>query len=113
MSFSSKLTILKLNEVEKGVSAKTGKPWERHTAECMLLDESGQCFKVGKLDVAPALRGTVAAGTFVATFGLDVPDYGLQQGRVTAYLTALVPVNKSGMPAPAAPVAPAAAPVKL
>ena len=95
MSFSSKITILKVNEVEKGISAKSGKPWERHTAECMLLDDSGQCLKVGKLDIAPALRGSFVAGTFTATFGLDVPDYGLNQGRVTALLTGLVRVPVS------------------
>ena len=95
MSFASKITILKLNEVEKGTSAKTGKPWERHTAETMLLNDAGECHKVGKLDIAPVLRGTVQPGTYTATFGLDVPDYGPNQGRITSFLTGLVPAVKS------------------
>lgn len=112
MSFSSQITVLKVNEIEKGVSAKSGKPWERHTAETMLLDDKGQCFKVGKLDIAPALRGTVQAGTYTASFGLDVPDYGPNQGRITSYLTALLPVaGTHAMPrAAAAAVAPVANP---
>lgn len=100
MAFASKITILKLNEVERGTSAKSGKPWERHTAETMLLTDTGDCHKVGKLDIAPVLRGTVQPGTYTATFGLDVPDYGPNQGRITSFLTGLVSVGKSVSAAP-------------
>ena len=99
-SFASKIQILKLNDIEKGISAKSGKPWERHTAETMLLDDSGACLKVGKLDISPSLRGTVTVGQYTATFGLDVPDYGPNQGRITSYLTGLL--STARLPTPPA-----------
>jgi len=111
-SFSSKIQILKLNDIEKGVSAKSGKPWERHTAETMLLDDNNLCLKVGKLDIAPAMRGTVNVGQYIASFGLDVPDYGPNQGRITSFLTGLMPMPAGATRTPpvatAAPIAPVA-----
>lgn len=92
MSFSSTIQILKLNEVEKGTSKKTGQPWERHTAETMLLNDDGTIEVVGKLDIPPVLRGQVTVGTFRAGFSLQVPSFGLQQGQVTARLVSLLPV---------------------
>ena len=92
MSFSSTIQVLKINEVEKGVSAKTGKPWERHTAECCLLDASGAVECVGKLSIPPPLRGEMKVGIFSAGFTLAVPTYGDAKGDITARLVSLVAV---------------------
>lgn len=89
MTFSSTIQILKLNEVEKGKSAKTGKDWERHTAETMLLNDDGTIDVVGKLDIPPSLRGAVGVGTFRAGFSLQVPTFGSDQGKVVARLVSL------------------------
>lgn len=109
MSFSSTIQVLKVNEVEKGVSKKTGQPWERHTAECMLLDDSGEVECVGKLTIPQALRETVAKGVFRAGFSLVVPTFGDQKGEISARLVSLqpVPLRSPGVGSPApAPQAP-------
>lgn len=97
MSFSSTIQILKVNAVETGVAAKTGKAWERHTAECMLLADDGSIECVGKLDIPPTLRGLVAVGTFRAGFSLQVPTFGQDQGKVVSRLVSLqaVPVRQA------------------
>lgn len=103
MSFSSTVQVLKVNEVERGVSKKTGQPWERHTAECLLLSDTGEIECVGRLVIPEPLRSTVAVGTFRASFALVVPTFGDQKGDITARLTGLVPVNAkaTSRPAPA------------
>lgn len=104
MSFSSTVQVLKINEVEKGISAKTQKAWERHTAECMLLDDSGAIECVGRLVIPPALRESLTVGTFRASFALVVPTFGDQKGDISARLTGLVPVaaTKAANSSPAA-----------
>ena len=92
MSFSSTIQVLKINEVEKGISKKTGQPWERHTAECCLLDASGAVECVGKLSIPPPLRGELKIGVFSAGFTLAVPTYGDAKGDITARLVSLVAV---------------------
>lgn len=106
MSFSSTVQVLKINPVESGISKKTNQPWERHTAECLLLDDLGGVECVGRLVIPPTLREGLALGTFRASFALVVPTFGDQKGDITARLTGLVPVPASARPA-AAP-APAA-----
>ena len=100
MSFSSTVQILKLNEPDKGKSLKTGKDWERRTAECMLLDDSGVVECVGRLVIPPALYESAAVGIYRAAFALTVPTFGDQKGDITARLTGLVPVT-AARPAPA------------
>lgn len=107
MSFTSTIQILKVNDVEKGVSKKTGQPWERHTAECVLLDDSGEIECVGKLNLPEPLRATAAKGVFRAGFSLVVPIFGDQQGQITARLVSLQPVPTRGAAAPAPAPAPA------
>jgi len=101
MSFSSTIQILKVNEVEKGIAKKTGQPWERHTAECMLLADDGSIDCVGRLVIPTAMRETVAVGIFRAGFALVVPTFGDQQGQITARLTSLLPVAPVAQKAPA------------
>lgn len=99
-NFSSTLQVLKLNEIERGISSKSGKPWERHTAECILLGDDGSIECVGKLNIPEPLRGIVQTGTFRAGFTLHVPTFGDQQGQITSRLVSLTPVPVKG----AAPV---------
>ncbi len=101
MKFSSTVQILKVNEVQKGVSAKTGKPWERHTAECMLLSDTGEIECVGRLVIPDSLRENIQPGIFRAGFALVVPTFGDQKGDITARLTALTLIPSK---APTAPV---------
>lgn len=92
MSFSSTIQILKINEVEKGVSRKTQQPWERHTAECMLLADDGSIECVGRLMLPQAIRDAgVSVGVYRAGFSLHVPTYGDQKGDITARLVSLQP----------------------
>lgn len=103
MAMSSTVQVLKINEVEKGISPKTQKPWERHTAECVILDDEGGVDCVGRLVIPPAIRETLRVGTFRAGFSLRVPTYGDTKGDITAMLTSLMPVPvKGGSAAPAA-----------
>lgn len=108
MSFSSTIQILKINEVEKGIAKKTGQPWERHTAECMLLNDDGTIDCVGRLVIPTAMRETLQVGTFRAGFSLVVPTFGDQKGDISARLTSLLPVVSSKPVAPASPAKAAA-----
>lgn len=98
MSFSSIVQVLKVNEIEKGISKKTGQPWERHTAECCLLDDAGLVECVGRLSIPTALRGEVKVGTFRAGFSLHVPTFGDQKGDIGARLISLVPTVAKAPP---------------
>jgi len=97
-TFTSTIQILKVNDVEKGVSKKTGQPWERHTAECVLLKDDGELECVGKLNLPEPLRATAARGVFRAGFSLVVPTFGDQQGQITARLVSLMPVPSKSVP---------------
>lgn len=110
MSFSSTIQILKINDVEKGVSRKTGQPWERHTAECLLLADDGSIECVGRLMLPEAIRTAgVTTGTFRAGFTLHVPTYGDSKGDITARLVSLTAAPTRSASAPAAAAAAAAA----
>lgn len=108
MSFSSTLQVLKINAVESGISKKTGTAWERHTAECMLLDDAGAIECVGRLVIPPTMRETLAVGTFRAGFALVVPTYGDAKGDITARLTSLLPMVATKSATPVTPARAAA-----
>jgi len=91
MSFSSTIQVLKVNDIEKGISKKTQQPWERHTAECMLLADDGTIECVGRLLIPQPLRDQVKVGVFRAGFSLVVPTYGDTKGDITARLVSLQP----------------------
>ena len=111
MSFSSTVQVLKINPVESGVSKKTQQPWERHTAECMLLTDDGEIECVGRMVIPKDMRETLKVGTFRASFALVVPTFGDQKGDITARLTGLVsvPTGKPSSAAVRTPIAPASA----
>jgi hypothetical protein len=53
--------------------------------------------------VVPELSDSIRVGTFRATFGLKVQDFGDNKGDLVAMLTGLVPSPQKQAPAPAAP----------
>lgn len=91
------IRILKLNEVRKGVSKKTGNPYEMQDAECLLLKDTGEIDQVGVLQIPKDLMGKVTEGDFIGTFALRA---NLQDRRINAVLTGLAPyaVGKATVP---------------
>jgi hypothetical protein len=87
------IDILKLNEVRKGVSQKTGKPYEMQDAECLLLTDSGEVDQVGVLQIPKDLMGKVTTGKFIGSFSLR-PN--LQTRRIEAVLVGLQPYAVRG-----------------
>lgn len=85
----SMIHVFKLDEVKKGISKKTGNPYEIHTAQTALIDAQGNVDTVGVLDIPPDLRGKVTAGRFTATFAMKT---NFQNGRIEAALVGLLPV---------------------
>lgn len=99
----SMIQIFKLDELRKGISAKTGKPWEMQSAQCALITPDGAIDQVGVLDVPPKLREGLTPGLYTASFAMNS---NFQTGRLEAVLTGLVPVP----PATPPKAAPAPAP---
>ncbi len=91
---TSLLQIIKVNEVRKGVSRESGKPWEMQDAECILLNDDGSPSQVGVLMIPKVIRekGEVKVGRYVGSFALQ-PN--LSTRRIEAVLTALNPVPAS------------------
>jgi hypothetical protein len=87
------LQILKVNELRKGVSAKTNKPWQMQDAECVLINADGSVGSVGVLQLPKSLIGdkTPTSGTYTATFALVS---GMTDRKINAVLTALTPITK-------------------
>lgn len=106
MSFTSTIQILKINPVASGVSAKTGKPWERHTAEAMLLNDDGSIEVVGKLNIPKDLRGSIKEGIYRASFSFYVPGMGDSKGEISTTLVGLMPVPSNTIKSPVASATP-------
>lgn len=86
----SLLNILKINELRKGVSQKTGRPYEMQDAECLLLKDDGSVDQVGVLQIPRDLLGSVQPGIFIGSFALR-PD--MASRRIQAVLTGLQPYS--------------------
>lgn len=98
MSFVSTLQVLKV-ESEERTSKRSGKTYNHFAARCILIGDGGQVENVGVIRsdlVTPELRDMVKPGTYRATFGLMVPDYGDRKGDLVSMLTGLVPVPVPG-----------------
>lgn len=93
MSFVSIIKVLKVNEVVKGVS-KAGNAYERHSAECCLLDDKGAIECVGRLVIPKDLIESVKVGDFSAGFTLRVPSFGDRKGDIEAALVSLSPLQR-------------------
>jgi hypothetical protein len=90
------LQILKVNELRKGVSKTTGRPYERQDAECVILKDTGEVDQVGVLQIPRDLLEKVVPGVYLGAFALR-PD--LASRRINAVLTGLQPYSV-GKPAP-------------
>lgn len=85
------LEILIVNTKE-GTAKKTGNAYKISEAHCVLRDETGAAGAVGVLTVPKELEAVAKPGTYTATFALEAPTYGENQGKVVAALKGLVPV---------------------
>jgi len=82
------LQVLKVNEVRKGISSKTQRPYEMQDAECLLLKETGEVDQVGVLQIPRELLGKVVPGVYLGSFALR-PN--MASRRLEAQLTGLQP----------------------
>lgn len=64
------LQILKVNDIKKGTSSKTGKPYEVQDAECLILKETGEVDQVGVLRIPKDLRGQLVPGVYLGRYAL-------------------------------------------
>jgi hypothetical protein len=83
------IQIFKVDELKKGTSQKTGRPYEMQSAQCALLTPEGVIDQVGVLDIPPKLREGLTPGTYTAAFAMRA---SMQTGRLEAVLTGLMPV---------------------
>jgi hypothetical protein len=102
MQHTSIVQILKVDN-RKGKSQKTGRDYEMETAECILLDDTGQAVQVGVLDVPRELMGQVHPGIYTAAFTMRA---AYDTRRIQSVLVGLTAIPTQ---APAKPVAKAAA----
>ncbi|HZY18626.1 MAG TPA: cellulose synthase [Ramlibacter sp.] len=95
------LEILLVNSKD-GTSKKTGQAFSIKEAHCVLRDTAGKAGAVGVLTVPKALEAVAKPGLYTASFTLDAPTYGPDQGKVVATLAGLVPIEaKQLRPMPA------------
>ena len=89
------LQVLKVNEVRKGISTKTQRPYEMQDAECLLLKETGEVDQVGVLQIPRDLLGKVVPGVYLGSFALR-PN--MASRRLEAQLTGLQPYAVKQLP---------------
>lgn len=87
MSNTQKLTIIAINS-RAGVSAKTGRPYSMHEAQCILTEEVVDAngavapqVKVGRVNVADELKDTTP-GDYLAEYKLFVSRDGELVARI-------------------------------
>jgi hypothetical protein len=85
------LEILLVN-VKAGNSKKTGQPYSISEAHCVLRDTTGKAGAVGVLTVPKALEAVAQPGVYTASFTMEAPTFGENQGKIVAALSGLVPV---------------------
>lgn len=85
------LQILLINTKE-GTAKKTGNAYKISEAHCVLRNEDGSAGAVGVLTIPKDLEAMAKPGVFTATFALEAPTYGENQGKVIAALKGLTPV---------------------
>lgn len=90
------LQILKVNELRKGTSHKTGtaRDWEMQDCECIVLDDLGNVAQVGVLPLGPEMRkDPPKPGVYIGTFALRA---GMQDRKIGAVLVGLQPYTVKG-----------------
>lgn len=85
------LQILLVN-TKTGTAKKSGQPYSISEAHCVLRNEDGTAGAVGVLTIPKDLEAVAKPGVYTASFALDAPTYGENQGKVVAALKGLVPV---------------------
>lgn len=95
----STIQIFKLDDVKKGISKKTGKDYEIHTAQAALIDAAGNVDTVGVLDIPKELQGKVNPGRYTGTFAMKT---NFMNGRIESVLVGLVPMGDAKPATPAA-----------
>lgn len=89
------LQIVKVNPVRSGVARESQKPYEWHTAACLLLDEAGNVFSVGQMNFPKELReklgGVPPVGTYKAIISFAALT-GRRAGEIVPQIIDLVPV---------------------
>lgn len=89
------LQILKINLVESGIAKVSKKPYEWHTAECALVDGTGNVSSVGRMVFPRSLRETLGGvppiGTYRVVISL-VALTGERAGEIGPQIINLVPV---------------------
>lgn len=93
---STIVKILKVNPVESGVARQSQKPYEWHTAECVLLDEAGGAVSVGRLifpkELRESLGGVPPPGTYRAVIKLGMSTSADRAGDIVPRITELIPI---------------------
>lgn len=92
------LEILLVN-TKTGVGKKTNQPYSISEAHCVLRDETGKAGAVGVLTVPKGMEASAVPGIYTASFAIEAPTYGDNQGKVIAVLKGLVPVPASAFKA--------------
>jgi hypothetical protein len=92
------IQILKVNELKKGVSKKTGNDYEIQDAECLLLNDDGSVDQVGVLQIPKMLREKAVVGRHRGAFAMRA---NLASRRIEAVLVDLIPLEPV-QPKPAA-----------
>jgi len=98
------LEVLLIN-VKSGKSKKP--PYNDYAipeAHCVLRDEMGKAGAVGVLNLPKGFE-TVTPGLYTASFAMEAPTYGENQGKVIAVLKGLVPVPPGAFKGNASPSA--------
>jgi hypothetical protein len=100
------LEILVIN-TKAGNAKKTGLPYSISEAHCVLRDAAGAAGAVGVLTIPKKLEEVAKPGLFTASFTLEAPTYGPDQGKVVAALAGLVPIQAAQLrAAPGQPARP-------
>jgi hypothetical protein len=104
---SNLLRILKVNPVRSGIAQQSQQPYEWHTAECALLDESGSVQSVGVMHFPRELRaklgGVPPVGTYRPVIAMRVIE-GPSAREIRPHIIDLVPVAGEGEKPTTAPI---------
>jgi len=85
------LEILLVN-TKTGNAKKTGLPFSISEAHCVLRDETGKAGAVGVLTIPKGMESRAVPGIYTASFAIEAPTYGENQGKVIAVLKDLIPL---------------------
>lgn len=91
LTMQTMIEILLVNTKE-GTAKKTGNAYKISEAHCVLRNDDGSVGAVGVLNVPKPLEDVAKPGLYTASFALEAPTFGENQGKIIAQLKGLVPV---------------------